>query len=410
MVSFLLNAVEIAVGTLRVNLLRSVLTVLGIVIGITAVIVTVALGLGARELIGEQIRSMGSNLLLILPGASKQGGVHSGSGGVHTLTAADAEAIVRFCPSVHLAAPIWGQPAQIVCGNRNWRARVSGVTGDYFTVRDWKLRSGRFFAHQEERSGAKVCIIGDTVAERLLPASEQIGKMLRIQNVPFRVVGVLQAKGQSPGGEDQDDAVFVPLLAARSRLFGTPFRDEVRLILAQARSEELLADAEKEITRVLAKRHRIAPGQENDFTIKSLTDLARASAESVQIMTTLLGSIAGISLLVGGIGVMNIMLVSVTERTREIGIRMAVGAKTIDILGQFLVEACVLTSIGGLAGITIGIGIAYGLSQLGTWPVVVSFNAVLAALVVSVVVGIFFGFYPAYTASKLHPAEALRSE
>jgi putative ABC transport system permease protein len=410
MFSSLKNALEMATSALRVNLLRSLLTMLGIVIGVGAVIVMVALGMGARELIGDRIRSMGSNLILVIPGASKQGGVHMGSGTVHTLTARDSDAIARSCPSVVAAAPLWGQITQVVYGNRNWRARVSGTNVYFFAVKEWEVAAGRIFSLQEERAGSKVCLIGTTVAEQLMGEGDPVGKIMRIQNVPFLVVGVLETKGQSPGGEDQDDAVYVPIAAAHSRLFGTPFKDEVRAIIVQAESQELIPQAEEEITELLAKRHRIAAGTDNDFTVKSLTDMMRASEESLKIMTTLLGSIAAISLLVGGIGVMNIMLVSTTERTREIGIRMAVGAKTSDILGQFLVEACTLTMLGGAVGIALGVGASYVFAQASNWPVLVSPVAVAGALSVSGAVGIFFGFYPAFKASRLNPIDALRYE
>jgi putative ABC transport system permease protein len=308
------------------------------------------------------------------------------------------------------AAPIWGQITQVVFGNRNWRARVSGTTAEFFIAKEWDVSVGRIFNMQEERAGSKVCLMGTTVADQLMGEGEALGKIVRIQNVPFLVIGVLEKKGQSPGGEDQDDAVYVPLAAAHSRLFGTPFKDEVRAIIVQAASRELIPQAESEITELLAKRHRIGPGADNDFTVRSLTDMMRASEESLKIMTTLLGSIAAISLLVGGIGVMNIMLVSTTERTREIGIRMAVGAKTFDILGQFLVEACVLTMLGGAMGIGLGIGASYVFAQASNWPVLVSPVAVAGAFSVSGAVGIFFGFYPAFKASRLNPIDALRFE
>jgi putative ABC transport system permease protein len=310
----LTNVVTVALSSLRVNALRSLLAILGIVIGVGAVIVMVALGMGARELIGERIRSMGSNLIYVIPGATKQGGAHMGYGSVHTLTARDCEAIQARCPSVRVASPVWGQLTQVVNGNRNWRAQISGVTGDYFLARDWQAQAGRLFSLQEERAGSKVCVLGATVVEKLMGQDDTVGKDIRIQNVPFQIVGVLESKGQSPGGDDQDDAVFVPLLAAHYRLFGTPFKDEVKYIIVQAESQELIPQAVQEITALLAKRHRIVAGAENDFTAKSLTDLMRASDESLRALTILLGSIASISLLVGGIGVMNIMLVSVTER------------------------------------------------------------------------------------------------
>lgn len=410
MIVSLANALEMATGALRANVLRSFLTALGIVIGVGAVIMMVGLGMGAREMIGERIRSMGSNLALVIPGASKRGGVHMGSGTVHTLTTKDAEAIARRCPSVTAAVPIWSQVTQVIHANRNWRTRVSGVTGDYFVVRDWGVEGGRYFNADEERAGSKVCVIGKTVSRYLMGEADPVGKELRIQNVPFTIVGLLETKGQSPGGSDLDDTVLVPIVAAHARLFGTPFKDEVRVITVQAVSREMIPQAEREIAALLAKRHRIANGADNDFTVKSLTEMMRASEESLKIMTTLLGSIAAISLLVGGIGVMNIMLVSVTERTREIGIRMAVGARTSDILGQFLVEACVLTMLGGLTGIAVGIGASWIFARATNWPVLISPLAVTLAFGVSATVGIAFGFYPAYKASGLQPIDALRHE
>jgi putative ABC transport system permease protein len=410
MLSRLMNALSVAMSGLRVNVLQSLLTMLGIVIGVGAVIVMVALGMGARELIGERIRSMGSNLIYITPGASKQGGAHMGAGTVHTLTARDCEAILNNCPSVRAASPVWGQLTQVVHGNRNWRVQVSGVTVNYFSAREWQVQRGRLFSLHEERAGSKVCVVGTTVADKLMGENDPVGKDIRIQNVPFQIVGVLESRGQSPGGDDQDDAVFVPLVAAYSRLFGTPFKDEVRFIVVQAESQELISLAGEEIAELLAKRHRIAPGADNDFTVKSLADVMRASEESLKVLTILLGSIASISLLVGGIGVMNIMLVSVTERTREIGIRMAVGARSFDILGQFLVAACALTMLGGSMGIVLGVGAAYIFAQATNWPVLVSPVAVAGAFSVSAAVGIFFGFYPALRGSRLSPIDALRYE
>jgi len=262
----------------------------------------------------------------------------------------------------------------------------------------------------EERTGSKVCIVGTTVAEKLLGDAEPLGQDIRIRNVPFRIVGVLESRGQSPAGGDQDDALFVPLVAAHSRLFGTPFKDEVRYIVVQAESQSLIPQAEEEISELLAKRHRIALGAQNDFTVKSLRDMMRTSEESVRILTILLASIASVALLVGGIGVMNIMLVSVTERTREIGIRMAVGARSRDIIGQFLVEACTLTMLGGVTGIALGIASGYIFAQVTDWPVLVTPLAVAGAFGVSAAVGIFFGFFPAFKASRLSPIDALRYE
>ena len=349
-----LDGTKIAVGALRVNVMRSLLTMLGIVIGVAAVIVMVAVGAGARELIGAQIRSIGSNLILVLPGASTQTGVRLGAATVHTLKASDAEAIAKELPAVKLAAPVWGEATQAVYGNRNWRTRVTGTTNDYFEVREWTIQSGRFFSPEEEHRAAKVCVIGQTVLENLMPDTFALGKLLRIKSVPFRIIGVLERKGQSPRGDDQDDVIFVPLKTAQNRLFGSPFPDEIGAIIIQAKEIPLIPVAEKQIDELLTRRHKIGRFQEKDFTVRNLTEILETAEKTLNILTSLLGAIAAISLLVGGIGIMNIMLVSVTERTREIGIRMAVGAKSWDVLIQFLIEAVVLSILGGLMGISFG--------------------------------------------------------
>jgi putative ABC transport system permease protein len=403
-----LDGVGIALSALRVNVMRSLLTMLGIVIGVGAVIVMVAVGAGARELIGAQIRSIGSNLILVVPGSTTQGGARMGAASVHTLTDADATAMTRECPAVRRAAPIWSQAAQVVHQNRNWRTRIIGTTVDYFPVREWNLSQGRFFSPLEELRASKVCVIGTTAADRLIGQGFPLGKTVRIQNVPFKVIGLLETKGQSPRGEDQDDAVFVPLKTAQFRLFGTPFRGEVAGIMVQAREIDLISEAEKQITELLVRRHKIGKNQENDFTVRNLTEILDTAKRTVNIMTVLLGSIAAISLLVGGIGIMNIMLVSVTERTREIGIRAAVGARSRDILMQFLIEAIVLSMLGGLLGVLLGAGGAYAFARLSGWPAIIGLSSVTAALVFSGAVGVFFGFYPALKAAKLHPIEALR--
>ena len=405
-----LDGLGIAVGALRVNVMRSLLTMLGIVIGVAAVIVMVAVGAGARELIGEQIRSIGSNLILVVPGATTQGGARMGSGSVHSLKASDADAMIRECSAVKLAAPVWGNVTQVVHGNRNWRTRVTGTTQDYFPVREWKLRSGRIFSPEEEKQASKVAVIGGTVAENLFGESYPLGKIIRIKSVPFVVIGVLERKGQSPRGDDQDDAVFVPLKTAHYRLFGTPFAGEVNAILVQAKEIPLMPQAEKQIIELLARRHKIGRSQEKDFTVRNLTEILSTAQKTLNIMTSLLGAIAAISLLVGGIGIMNIMLVSVTERTREIGIRMAVGARSADILSQFLIEAVVLSMLGGVMGTLLGMGGAFIFARTSGWPALISPSAAAIALLFSAAVGVFFGFYPAFKASRLHPIEALRYE
>jgi len=405
-----MDGLGIALGALRVNFLRSFLTMLGIVIGVGAVILMVAVGAGARELIGDQIRSIGSNLILIIPGASSQGGVRLGSGSIHTLKSSDAEAIVKECSSVRRAAPMWGEVAQVVYGNKNWRTRVTGTTNDYFPVREWTVSYGRTFTEEEERHAGKVAVIGGTVKDNLFGDAYPLGKVIRIKNVPVTVVGVLDRKGQSPRGDDQDDNVFVPLKTSQYRLFGTPFQDEINAILVQAKDIPLIKNAEKQVDLLLTRRHRIGRGQEKDFTVRNLTEILATAEKSLNIMTTLLGAIAAISLLVGGIGIMNIMLVSVTERTREIGIRMAVGAKSYDILFQFLIEAVLLSMAGGFLGMVLGVSGSYLFTRASGWPALISPMAMAVALLFSAMVGTFFGFYPAFKASRLQPIEALRYE
>ncbi|MGO9121898.1 MAG: ABC transporter permease [Desulfomonilaceae bacterium] len=404
------DGVKIAVGALRVIVMRSLLTMLGIVIGVAAVIVMVAVGTGARELIGAQIRSIGGNLILVIPGAPTQTGVRLGAATVHTLRASDAEAIAKELPAVKLAAPIWGEATQAVYGNRNWRTRITGTTGDYFPVREWTIQSGRFLSPEEEHRAAKVCVIGQTVLENLMPDTFPLGKLLRIKSVPFSIIGVLERKGQSPRGDDQDDIIFVPLKTAQNRLFGSPFPDEIGAIVVQAKEIPLIPVAERQSDELLTRRHKIGRFQEKDFTVRNLTEILETAEKTLNILTSLLGAIAAISLLVGGIGIMNIMLVSVTERTREIGIRMAVGAKSWDVLIQFLIEAVVLSILGGLMGIFLGIVGSYLFSVTSGWPALNSMDAKLVALLFYAAVGVFFGFYLAFKASKLHPIEALRYE
>jgi putative ABC transport system permease protein len=405
-----IDGIKIALGALFVNVMRSLLTMLGIVIGVAAVIVMVAVGAGAREMIGAQIRSIGSNLILVVPGATTQSGARMGAASVHTLTAGDAEAIEKDCPAVKLVAPIWGQVTQVVYGNRNWRTRVTGTTNSYFPVREWVFRHGRPFTQAEQQRAAKVAVVGTTVIENLMGNAYPLGKLIRIENVPFKIIGVLESKGQSPRGTDQDDAIYVPLKTAQYRLFGTPFRGEISAILVQADEVPLIPEAEKQIDELLTRRHRIGRFAEKDFTVRNLTEILATARKSLNIMTILLGSIAAISLVVGGIGIMNIMLVSVTERTREIGIRMAVGARARDVLVQFLIEAVVLSVAGGMIGIGLGIAGAFIFARVSDWPALVSPWSIAAAILFSAAVGVFFGFYPAYKASRMQPIEALRHE
>ncbi len=404
------DGLRIALMALTSNILRSLLTMLGIIIGVGAVIVMVAAGAGAREMIGAQIRSIGSNLIIVVPGATTQTGARLGSGSVHTLKSSDAEAMMRETSAVRLAAPVWGEVSQVVYGASNWRTKVNGTTKDYFPIREWALRFGRMFSPEDERHASKVALLGTTVVENLFGGEYPVGKFIRIKNTPFEVIGVLDKKGQSPRGEDQDDAIFVPIKTAQYRLFGSPFPEEVKAILVQAKDVEQIAEAEKQIDELLVKKHKIGRNQEKDFSVRNLTEILNTAKKTLDIMTTLLGAIAAISLLVGGIGIMNIMLVSVTERTREIGIRMAVGARSADILSQFLIEAVTLSMLGGLIGTLFGVLGAYFFSKMSSWPAFINPMAIAIALGFSGAVGIFFGFYPAFKASRLHPIEALRYE
>jgi putative ABC transport system permease protein len=404
------STIKISFRALWVNKMRSALTMLGIIIGVGAVIAMVAVGTGASQKISEQISSMGSNLLIILPGSTTAGGVRMGSGSQPTLSMGDSDAILKECPAVSDVGPTLGGVAQIVYGHMNWSTGVSGTTPGMLVVRDWALSAGRPFTQQDVKSATKVCLLGQTVVENLFGDQNPVGQTIRIKNVPFTVIGVLAEKGQSAQGQDQDDTIFIPVTTAQKKLFGTQFPGMVRIIMVKAKSAEDLSAAEKQITELLRQRHHIGQKQDNDFTVRNLTQIMQAAEQSSKVMTLLLGAIASVALLVGGIGIMNIMLVSVTERTREIGIRMAIGAKTWDIRLQFIIEALTLSLIGGVIGIIIGVSTAVILSSVSGWPTVVSILSILSAFSFSGFIGIFFGFYPAYKASLLNPIDALRYE
>jgi putative ABC transport system permease protein len=404
------STIKISFRALWVNKMRSALTMLGIIIGVAAVIAMVAVGTGASQKISEQISSMGSNLLIVLPGSTSAGGVRMGSGSQPTLSMADADAILKECPAVSDVGPHLGGVAQVVYGHLNWSTGVSGTTPGMLAVRDWSLAAGRPFTQQDVKSATKVCLLGQTVVENLFGDQNPVGQTIRIKNVPFAVIGVLAEKGQSAQGQDQDDTILIPVTTAQKKLFGTQFPGMVRIIMVKAKSAEDLSAAEKQITELLRQRHHIGQKQDNDFTVRNLTQIMQAAEQSSKVMTLLLGAIASVALLVGGIGIMNIMLVSVTERTREIGIRMAIGAKTWDIRLQFIIEALTLSLIGGVAGIIIGVSTAVILSSVSGWPTIVSVLSILLAFSFSGFVGIFFGFYPAYKASLLNPIDALRYE
>ncbi|MBI4620812.1 MAG: ABC transporter permease [Desulfobacterales bacterium] len=401
---------RISFRALKVNKMRSALTMLGIIIGVAAVITMLAVGTGASRKISEQISSIGSNLIMVLPGATTSGGVRMGAGTQSTLTIGDADAIQKECNAVSDVAPVLSGVAQVVYGHQNWSTGITGTTPSMLIVRDWPLASGRSFTDRDVRSATKVCLLGQTVVDGLFGDTDPIGQVVRIKKVPFIVIGVLAIKGQSPHGQDQDDSIYVPVTTAQKKLFGTPFPGMVRIIMVKAKSSEALAPAEKQINDLLRQRHHIGQKQESDFTVRNLTQIMETAEQSAKVMTLLLGAIASISLLVGGIGIMNIMLVSVTERTREIGIRMAVGAKTWDIRLQFIVEAVTLSLIGGIAGIVLGISGSKGLTILTDWSTTVSPVAILLSFGFSGLVGVFFGFYPAYKASLLDPIDALRYE
>jgi len=404
------STLKISLRALRVNKMRSALTMLGIIIGVGAVIAMLAVGTGASEKISEQISSIGSNLIIILPGSTTSGGLRMGMGSQPTLTRDDAEAIQKECSAVQEVAPVLNGAAQIVYSNQNWSTGVYGTTSSMLVIRDWPISSGRAFTDQDIRNATKVAILGQTVVENLFGSIDPVGQMIRIKKVPFMVIGVLDRKGQSPQGQDQDDTIYIPVTTAQKKIFGTSFPGMVRTIMVKARSTEDLAVAEKQINELLRQRHHLSARQDNDFTVRNLTQIMQVAEQSTKVMTLLLGAIASVSLLVGGIGIMNIMLVSVTERTREIGIRMAVGAKTWDIRLQFIIEALTLAMIGGITGIILGVGGSQLLSLFAGWSTVVSTLSVIMAFGFSGLVGIFFGFYPAYKASLLNPIDALRYE
>ncbi|OGL39951.1 MAG: multidrug ABC transporter substrate-binding protein [Candidatus Schekmanbacteria bacterium RIFCSPHIGHO2_02_FULL_38_11] len=404
------STIKIALRALRVNKMRSALTMLGIIIGVSAVIAMLAVGAGANQKIAEQVASLGSNLLMVVPGTTTTGGVRTGMGNQPTLTMGDAEAIEKECSAVLNVAPSLNGTAQIVYSNQNWSTLVSGTTTDVLKVRDWSLASGREFTEQDIKNATKVCILGQTVIDNLFGNTSPIGKIIRIKRVSFKVIGILQKKGQNLMGQDQDDTIFVPVTTAQKRLFGTTFPGMIRTIVVKAKNVESLETAEKQITELLRQRHSISSKQDDDFSVRNLTEMMEFAKQATRIMALLLGSIASVSLLVGGIGIMNIMLVSVTERTREIGIRMAIGAKTWDIRTQFIIEAVTLSLIGGIVGIILGITISKIVSTFAGWPTIVSPFSIMLAFGFSGLVGISFGFYPAYKASQLNPIDALRYE
>ena len=398
---------KIAFRALRRNKMRTVLTMLGIIIGVGAVIAMVALGRGAKAQVEARIASMGQNVILIFSGSINRGGVFTGFGGAGTLTVEDALAVQNEVPNVAAVSPEVRSGGQITAGENNWSTQIFGEGVDYLTIRQWELDEGEMFTEADVRSATKVGILGRTTADRLFPDEDALGKTIRIRGTPVRIIGVLKRKGASMGGDDQDDRVIIPYTTCMKRFAGVT---TLRMMQVSAVSAEHLVAVQTGITELLRQRHRIQQGRDDDFIIRNQQEISEAQTATTETMTALLAGVAIISLLVGGIGIMNIMLVSVTERTREIGIRMAVGARGHDILLQFLIEAVTLSSLGGLLGIALGIGGAKLLTTLKNWPTQVSSESVVVAFIFSAAVGIFFGFYPARKASKLDPIEALRYE
>ncbi|HTW92959.1 MAG TPA: ABC transporter permease [bacterium] len=394
---------RIALRALQVHKLRSLLTMLGIIIGVGAVVAMVSVGQGATAQIKQRIASLGANVLYVFPGSFNAGGVRGGAGStVATLTLDDAAAIAQNCPDVVAVAPIVRRGAQAVYSNQNWFTQINGTTPDYLTVRSWDIADGAMFTSADGDAATKVCVLGKTVADNLFPDEEPVGAVIRVNNVPFTVVGVLAVKGS-----DQDDIILIPVTTAMRRLTGQTF---INQLMVSAASQKTADAAQNEVTDQLRARHNIRTGQDDDFTVRNVADVASAVQQSSSILTLLLASIASVSLLVGGIGIMNIMLVSVTERTREIGIRMAVGAKARDVLLQFLVEAVVTSLLGGIIGILFGLGVSQLLGLIAKWNTPIVPGAIVLAFCFSAVVGIFFGYYPARRAANLDPIEALRYE
>ena len=406
------QSVRIALRSLRVNKLRSALTMLGIIIGVGAVIAMVAVGAGASARVAEQIESLGSNLIIVLPGSVTASGVRIGQGSQVTITEDDAASIAREVPAVQVAAPSVRGTAQVVFGNLNWATGLQGVTADYFEARDWIVLTGRPIGPEDVEGATKVVLLGQTTALNLFGDADPVGQVVRIKKVPFTVIGTLDRKGQNSWGQDQDDVMLVPISAAKRKVLGRSYANPraVGAISVKIWPGEDMVEAEAQLRELLRQRHRLQPHEDDDFTVRNLSEILQTQEESSRVMTYLLAAIASVSLLVGGIGIMNIMLVSVTERTREIGLRMAVGARGRDILGQFLVEAVTLALIGGAIGIAAGVGSAEALAYFAEWRTLVAPQAIALAFGFAAAVGVFFGFYPARKAARLDPIEALRYE
>jgi putative ABC transport system permease protein len=405
----LLAILKVAVRALNRNKLRTALTMLGIIIGVGAVIALVSIGQGAQAMVQDQINGMGTNMMFIMPGNVTFGGASLGAGAANTLTEEDVQAMIKEVPTIAAASPVVRASGQLVFGNQNWFVQIQGSNEKFPEIRNWKVDQGEFFSDTDVRSAERVIVLGKTVADKLFSGLDPIGQMIRVRNLPFRVVGVLTAKGQSMVGQDQDDTAIMPYTTVQRKLLGQQIPSIGQAMISSI-SPEASAVTEKQVAELLRQRHKIQQGQTDDFMVRNMTDVAQTSAQITTLMTILLGSIAAISLIVGGIGIMNIMLVSVTERTREIGIRMAVGARPNYIRLQFLTESLVLSLVGGFVGVLIGGSLAAAVARFLGWPTLVSAISVLISFVFATAIGIFFGYYPAHKAAALDPIEALRYE
>ena len=407
------DAIFAALGAIRVNMLRSALTALGIIIGVAAVIVMISVGAGAQKRVDDFIKTLGANLVLVVPGTTTSGGARGARGSRPTITEDDAIAIQTQVRSVRVAAPMVRGTGQLVLGNKNWSTSLFGVTPEFQEAREWTLRQGRWFSHQEVRAAAKVAVVGETILENLFAAGEDpIGRIIRVKRVPFRIVGTLQPKGETPHGHDMDDSVFVPISTAKKRLIGGRRLSGrlVSILYVKSENAGVVADTVRDMTSLLRQRHRIRPGQNDDFYVRNLSSIMEARANSSAVMTLLMAAVASISLIVGGIGIMNIMLVSVTERTREIGVRMAVGARSMDVISQFLLEAVLISALGGVLGIGAGILAVPLAASLNGGVALLAPASIPIAFMVAVITGVAFGLYPAVRASQLDPIDALRHE
>ena len=401
------NLLKVAIKSILKSRMRSLLTALGIIIGVAAVVVMVAIGDGAQIQVEQQISALGSNLIVIFPGSSTSGGVRLGAGSINRFTMEDVEKIREEATDIKAVTPIVRTGGQVIGGVGNWSTQIQGVATNYLEIRDWPLASGDFFTDKDMISRAKVAVLGQTVVNQLFPNEDPIGQQIRIRNVPFKVIGVLTAKGQSAMGSDQDDIIIAPATTVLDRLVGGIY---ISFIMASANSTSEIDAAQEQLTQIMREAHHLYPGQDDDFTIRNQAEITEAATQTSKILTILLASVAGVSLIVGGIGIMNIMLVSVTERTREIGIRLSVGARTSDVLIQFLTEAIVLSLAGGLIGVLLSVGVVFILNNYSGMMAVIRPEIIFIAVSFSGIIGIFFGFYPARKAANLNPIDALRYE